>query len=393
MTEGRSSIIPNREQILFQLLQSLAGPISFESARLLCTQLWLLQNEVESATLLTVHNPSVIRASVCRRSEHGKQEFRESLIEEPCASVLSRQLSLDIAPHILAGNHRDVLIWPDLLATLVIESPSPSGGMAGSGSFRDIITPICRQLLAAGSELPVLFPNPDRMAAMAEFAAGAGHEINNPLGSIIGQTQLLLRKEDNIERRQALELIGAQAWRIRDMIGDSMLFARPPAMQPTLVDLVECCDEVVRGTAAVHGSDQIDIQFQCMERKLSAECDRDQFRVLLNHLLKNSIESVRSGNEPGRIVVRLGTSRGDHAVALTVSDTGPGITNDEVRRHLFDPFFSGRQAGRGLGFGLSLCARIVTEHHGMLLHWETAEKITEFHAVLPLRQNSAARIS
>lgn len=84
-----------------------------------------------------------------------------------------------------------------------------------------------------------------KLEALAEFAAGAGHEINNPVATIVGRTELLLKGETNPERRQALLTIGAQALRIRDMIGDLMVYARPPQPQPESLNLVEVVNEVV----------------------------------------------------------------------------------------------------------------------------------------------------
>ena len=80
---------------------------------------------------------------------------------------------------------------------------------------------------------------------MAEFAAGAGHEINNPLTVISGRAQLLLREETDPERRHALALISAQAMRVYEMIADMMLFARPPRPELQPVELVELIDELV----------------------------------------------------------------------------------------------------------------------------------------------------
>src|SRR5258708_12572049 len=71
-----------------------------------------------------------------------------------------------------------------------------------------------------------------KLRALAEFAAGAGHEINNPVATIVGYAQQLLAGETDPDRRHALATIGAQAYRIRDMIGDIMLFARPPGPNP-----------------------------------------------------------------------------------------------------------------------------------------------------------------
>ncbi|MDF1743086.1 MAG: histidine kinase dimerization/phospho-acceptor domain-containing protein, partial [Gimesia sp.] len=77
-----------------------------------------------------------------------------------------------------------------------------------------------------------IFPSTDKLEAMAEFAAGAGHEINNPVATIVGRVQMLLKGETDPDRRQSLATIGGQAYRVRDMIGDAMLFARPPDPRP-----------------------------------------------------------------------------------------------------------------------------------------------------------------
>src|SRR5579872_5831871 len=86
-------------------------------------------------------------------------------------------------------------------------------------------------------QLPDRQLNELKLRALAEFAAGAGHEINNPVATIVGYAQQLLADETNPDRRHALATIGAQAYRIRDMIGDVMLFARPPAPHPQVIDL------------------------------------------------------------------------------------------------------------------------------------------------------------
>src|SRR5689334_16976870 len=83
-----------------------------------------------------------------------------------------------------------------------------------------------------------------KLRALGEFAAGAGHEINNPIATIVGYAQQLLAGESDPDRRHALATIGAQAYRIRDMIGDCMLFARPPEPRPVSLDLSSVVREV-----------------------------------------------------------------------------------------------------------------------------------------------------
>lgn len=203
----------------------------------------------------------------------------------------------------------------------------------------------------------------EKFEAMAEFAAGAGHEINNPVATIYGRAQQLLPGEKDIERRQQLLTIGAQALRIRDMIGDTMLFARPPRPDRQRRDLAEVLrDEAatLREAATERG---IELRLETPANAF-ADVDHTQFCVVLHALVRNSIEAASPG---GRILVRLETVTEEKRTwaRLIVADNGPGLTEKD-RRHLFDPFYSGRQAGRGLGFGLPKSRRIVEQHGGRI---------------------------
>lgn len=202
--------------------------------------------------------------------------------------------------------------------------------------------------------------DPERLESMAEFAAGAGHEINNPLGTIIGRVQLLLREETDIDRRQSLSTIGGQAYRIRDMIGDAMLFARPPRPQADWNSLSDAIEEVLNGFEEdfATGEFEVDVEFA---RTVRVFADPTQLRVALGAVVRNAIEAAREKGSR-EIRIRAESSRG-RSTEISISDNGVGMT-EEVRRHLFDPFYSGRQAGRGLGFGLSKTWRIVSNHGG-----------------------------
>jgi signal transduction histidine kinase len=204
----------------------------------------------------------------------------------------------------------------------------------------------------------VILPDSARLEALAEFAAGAGHEINNPLATIIGRAQMLIKGENDPQRRQMLFAIGAQAYRVRDMIGDTMLFGRPPVPEPVDVDIVTAIDRVL-----VRQRDEL-ITDRCTVRVEVAEpvvlrADATQLEIVLSELLRNSRQALQP--QGGQIRIHASCA-GDHAL-IEVSDTGKGFTELE-RQHAFDPFFSGRQAGRGLGFGLPKCWRIVDQHQG-----------------------------
>jgi hypothetical protein len=219
-----------------------------------------------------------------------------------------------------------------------------------------------------------------KLEAMAEFAAGAGHELNNPLTVIAGRAQLSLREEQDPERRRALALISAQAKRAHEMIADMMLFARPPKPAPTLIDLVELVDRVVEEFSPVAARQEIILCRTGENDPLEIEADGTQLTVALRAMCQNSLEAIgRQGH------IEIGVHAGAGDVAIRVADDGPGIP-PEQRRHVFDPFYSARQAGRGLGLGLSKCWRIVTNHGGRMEIDSRPGEGTVFTITLPQRQ-------
>jgi signal transduction histidine kinase len=202
-----------------------------------------------------------------------------------------------------------------------------------------------------------------KLRALVEFAAGAGHEINNPVATIVGYVQQLLATENDPERRRMLTTIGGQAYRIRDMIGDVMLFGRPPQPHPEVVEFGAVCRELV----AKFEPDAQAIGCAIRIEQAAAAwglADPVQVRVALGAILRNSLEAVDS---QGKIEwsITSAQEQGTSWVVLTLRDNGRGLSGTDSE-HLFDPFYSGRQAGRGLGFGLAKAWRIITLHGGRI---------------------------
>jgi len=203
--------------------------------------------------------------------------------------------------------------------------------------------------------------NRRKQDALIEFAAGAGHEINNPVAAISGRVQLLLKDEDDPKRRESLATIGAQAMRISQMIGDTMQYAEPPPLHRTQCEL---------GTAVKTILEKLNSQLkeQGTQVKLTRpqatliSADETQLQTVIAELITNSMNALGQGGVININILPPGDSLVGFA-RLEVGDNGPGLS-DADRRHLFDPFYSGRQAGRGLGFGLCKCWRIVTAHGG-----------------------------
>lgn len=231
-----------------------------------------------------------------------------------------------------------------------------------------------------------------KLDSLKELAYGASHEINNPLANIAMRAQALLRDEPSPERRRALEAINAQAFRAHAMIADLMLFARPPALHREPCDLQHLLESAVNETRCLADEQGTELHLH-PARAVKIVADPTALTAAIIALLTNAIEALRSG---GHVWVTLAASAPGvcpAGVTIQVRDDGPGIP-PEIRPHIFDPFFSGREAGRGLGFGLSKCWRIVEQHGGRIEASSEVGRGSTFSLWLPLRavEPSPARV-
>jgi len=161
-----------------------------------------------------------------------------------------------------------------------------------------------------------------------------------------------------------------------------MLFARPPQPQKHNLNLVDVVQQTLAPFEKSAADAGVKIHFATTADEIAVIADRSQLSTLVAQLVRNGIESLRGADRDGSISVTL---RDDlpNTVELSVVDDGPGIVSAEVRRHLFNPFYSGRSAGRGLGFGLCLAWQIVRMHGGMILHETPETGGAAFHVALP----------
>ncbi len=201
----------------------------------------------------------------------------------------------------------------------------------------------------------------EKLASLRQFAYGLSHEINNPLTNIATRAQMLLADEKDPDRRKALETINAQAFRAFEMLADLMLFAHPPMPQLTEFAVAELLDEVMQQHMPAALQQRTTITLAQLPPNLpQLTADRTQIAAALTALLKNALEALKTGGEIQFAVMINSEPAG---IEFLVADSGPGIS-PEIRRHLFDPFFSGREAGRGLGLGLCKAWRIAELHGG-----------------------------
>jgi signal transduction histidine kinase len=218
----------------------------------------------------------------------------------------------------------------------------------------------------------------EKLAALAEFAAGAGHEINNPLAVVVGRAQLLLTRSQEPESTRSLQIILDQALRAHRILRDLIFVARPPILRRRKCrpsEILQMCLRGLQGECETRGIRLIN---EVGDADTSMIADPEALNHLAQIVLRNAIQATPSG---GKIEVRSSVHNGE--LVWSFSDSGKGITPTEGA-HLFDPFFSGRQAGRGLGLGLPRAARFLEMAGGHVRWTSSPGHGSAFHVHLPL---------
>lgn len=226
----------------------------------------------------------------------------------------------------------------------------------------------------------------DKMASIGQLVSGVAHELNNPLTSIAGLTELLLERELPPDfPREHLRVIHDQAERAGRIVRNLLTFARKGVPEKAPVDLNDVAARtslLIVYELQLHG---IELE-QALDREpVVVLGDRYELQQVLLNLITNAVQAV-SGLPPGRprkIVVA--TSRQDGEAVLRVRDTGPGVPPQHAS-HLFTPFFTTKAPGQGTGLGLSLSYGLVQSHGGVLSYEPPAGGGAEFRVVLPFHE-------
>lgn len=220
----------------------------------------------------------------------------------------------------------------------------------------------------------------EKLASMKQLAYGASHEINNPLANISTRAQSLASNEMDNERRKKLVAINDQAFRAYEMIADLMLFAKPPQLELRHVSLNQLIRQLCVELSDAAVAQGMKINLRLSEAPIDCNVDAVQLSVALRAICVNGFEAMQEG---GQLTIETSLSGRKRFAEINIEDTGTGLT-ESAQRHLFDPFFSGREAGRGLGFGLSKAWRIVDTHRGNISVSSQPSRGTRFTITLPL---------
>ncbi|MBE0416637.1 MAG: PAS domain S-box protein [Coriobacteriia bacterium] len=217
----------------------------------------------------------------------------------------------------------------------------------------------------------------DRLAAMGELTAGVAHEVRNPLGVIRASVQLLEDSECDAARiHEAGKVIKQEIDRLDKVIKALLDFGRPSKPTMMLTEVPSVLADVVLFTSRFAGQSDVTISEHYAPDLPRVMADPDQLKQVFLNLVTNAVQSME---ESGGTIDISASEQGDFVV-ITVSDTGPGIPREEIGK-VFDPFYSTRDAGTGLG--LTIVHRIIDEHDGHI-EVESSPEGTTFRLSLPM---------
>lgn len=244
------------------------------------------------------------------------------------------------------GTTRHIL----LSANAIYDQNGEISGCEGIGKDMTRIKTITEQLI-----------NQEKMASVGQIAAGVAHEINTPLGIILGYTQLMMDDfEKDSETAANLQVIERQSKVCRRIVADLLKFSRQAESVKAPIDLNQIIEEVLSLTEHTLNIHQINV-IRLFEPELPPIYgDAEKLHQVFINLFNNAQYSMGNG---GKIIIWTGKTLRD--VLVSVQDTGTGIP-DEIKNKIFDPFFTTKEVGKGTGLGLSVTYGIVQEHCGTI---------------------------
>ena len=223
----------------------------------------------------------------------------------------------------------------------------------------------------------------DRLASVGELVSGVAHEVNNPLTSIVGFSELLLAANVPDAVKEDLKVINREAQRASGIVRNLLTFARRHNPEKQMVDVNDTIQAVLDlRTYEEKVNNIMAIKYFASDLpKITA--DGFQLRQVFLNLIINAEYFMIESHGKGTLSIK--TERDRDIIRISFTDDGPGIL-EENAKHLFDPFFTTKEVGKGTGLGLSICHGIITEHGGRIYAKSGLGKGATFVVELPIRQ-------
>jgi signal transduction histidine kinase len=336
--------------------------------------------------------------------------FIASFVWWGTAGIVARRMPLEPEP--LKSNIRRDTQWPARFAMIAVLSIIPlaawstflSDAPAPVKNFRLLVTLLTlfvgsalvflrqhlvyqertslvhelRESLENVKRLQTHFVQSEKLASLGQLAAGAAHEINNPLTAILGYADVLIEENSANTRPRTLgEKIREQARRTKDLVTNLLSFARQVPAEKQLLDL----NTVLTGAVQLRNLDlrQKNIRIELESRSVlpAVRGDPNQLLQVFYHLISNAVDAMEISSG-GVLLIRTLREKGN--VIIEFSDTGPGMAEPDK---VFDPFYTTKPVGKGTGLGLSICYGVMKEHGGQITGFNRPEGGCTFRLEMP----------
>jgi len=219
----------------------------------------------------------------------------------------------------------------------------------------------------------------DRLATIGKFASGIAHELNEPLGNILGFAQLAKQYPSLPEQTVAdLEKIEKSSLYAREIVKKLLLFARQVPSHKVTLNINEIIKDSLYFFEGKCEQSGIEVIIQLSETLPPVTADPSQMTQILINLVTNAIHAMPDG---GRLEIKTYSS--EDSISLIVADTGKGM-NDETKKHIFNPFFTTKDVDQGTGLGLAVVHGIVSSHGGHIKIDSKEGKGARFEIQIPL---------
>ncbi len=232
----------------------------------------------------------------------------------------------------------------------------------------------------------------DRLATLGELAAGAAHEIRNPLTSIRSTIQYLQSKiEGELDKELAGDLI-KEVDRINEIIQGMLSFSRVDSLKETKINLQWLIKEVLRLLRTNINKKGIELKLEYLTKEEGLVADEGQIKQVLLNIFLNAIQAVKSNT--GKITITIDSpstsnQQQNFNYLIEVKDNGTGIPDDKLEK-IFDPFYTTKKDGTGLG--LSISYGIISKHGGDISIESIIEKGTTIKIKLPNKRTTQLKI-
>lgn len=221
----------------------------------------------------------------------------------------------------------------------------------------------------------------EKLAAIGQLVSGVAHELNNPLTSVMGYSQLLLAADLEPEVKEDLKTIHREAQRSAKIIENLLTFARRERALKGKTDV----NQILRDTMALRSYqlkvDNIELIADLDEHLAKTMASPHQLQQVFLNLMNNAHQALMESKKPRRLAVR--SERDGDRIVVKIIDNGPGIPDEHLSK-IFDPFFTTKEVGQGTGLGLSIAFGIVQEHGGTITVESNPDEGTSFTVELPI---------